>query len=304
MIGPYQKPFLQDIADPLFAKAGIQAILLRLDVIHPGISGNKWYKLKYNIEEAVAKQHNTILTFGGAYSNHIHAASIAASSAELKSIGVIRGERVEPLNPTLQDAEANGMILHFVSRTKYRERIKNEFIQELEAKFGRFYLIPEGGTNNLAIKGASEILDEIQIDFDYIITAVGTGGTVAGLISGLNGKKKVIGMPILKGDFLRSDVENLVFGHTRQHFDNWDMINEYHIGGYAKFSKDLITFINNFKTNYGVTLDPIYTGKMMFGLYDLISKHYFPTGSKIIALHTGGLQGIRGFNVRFGNLIH
>jgi 1-aminocyclopropane-1-carboxylate deaminase/D-cysteine desulfhydrase-like pyridoxal-dependent ACC family enzyme len=303
MIEPQQKPFLQDITDIVFAEGGCHLSLLRLDVIHPGISGNKWFKLKYNLEEAVLKGHDTILTFGGAYSNHIHALSIAAAMAGLKSIGVIRGERIEPLNPTLRDAEENGMNLHFISRSDYRRRNDVGFIEEMESNYGDFYLIPEGGTNSLAIKGASEILLELKEDYDCIVTSVGTGGTMAGLICGLKSAKKVIGISALKGGFLRSEVEDLVVEESGKTYKNWQIIDDYHFGGYAKFDGDLISFINEFKSKTGTALDPVYTGKMMYALNEMTRKGFFEPGKKIVALHTGGLQGNRGFNSRFGKLI-
>ncbi|NNF33712.1 MAG: 1-aminocyclopropane-1-carboxylate deaminase/D-cysteine desulfhydrase [Saprospiraceae bacterium] len=303
MIEPFQKPFLQDISNTVFAQSGCQVHLLRLDVIHPGISGNKWYKLKYNLEEAVSSGFDTILTFGGAYSNHIHASSIAAAKAGLKSIGVIRGERVEPLNPTLHDAEKNGMVLHFISRSDYRRKNETKFIGEMKRTFGDFYVVPEGGTNSLAVKGTTEILLDITEEYDYIMTSVGTGGTMAGLICGLKGGKRVIGISVLKGDFLVSEVEKLVLAYSGKSYKNWEIIEDYHFGGYAKFNEDLISFINEFRSVTGIALDPIYTGKMMSGLKKMTRKGFFKPNTKVVALHTGGLQGIRGFNDRFGNLI-
>ena len=278
--------------------------MLRLDVIHPGISGNKWYKLKYNIEEALRSGNDAILTFGGAYSNHIHATAIAASQAGLRCFGVIRGEQVEPLNPTLKDATQYGMKLNFISRTEYKEKDEESYLAQLKEKFGDFYLVPEGGTNDLAIKGTSEILEEIPIDFDHLVTSVGTGGTIAGLICGLKGKKKVVGIPVLKGGFSGAEVRQLVADYSGMDFENWQMINSYHFGGYAKYNMELVEFINRFRDIQDIPLDPVYTGKMMFGLYDLVKEDYFKPGSSLIVLHTGGLQGIRGFNQRFGNLIH
>ena len=303
MLSPNQKPFLQEIKDSIFVEADLEIYLLRLDLIHPGISGNKWYKLKYNLEEALLKDHDAILTFGGTYSNHIHATATAANRAGLKSIGVIRGERTERLNPTLKDATGQGMILQYVSRTQYRNKYEDGFISELRNRYGDFYIVPEGGSNPLAIKGASEILNEISIDYEYILTAAGTGGTMAGLVSGLKGDKNAVGISVLKGDFLKKEVEKLVFDYTGQHYNNWGIINDYHFGGYAKYTDELISFINTFKRDQDVPLDPVYTGKMMYALYDLAEKGYFRQGSRIIVTHTGGLQGIRGFNERFGKLI-
>jgi 1-aminocyclopropane-1-carboxylate deaminase/D-cysteine desulfhydrase-like pyridoxal-dependent ACC family enzyme len=301
MIVPENKPILQSIDDEIFAERDLHIQMLRLDTIHTGISGNKWYKLKYNLEEAYQSGNDTILTFGGAYSNHIHATSIAAASAGLKSIGIIRGERVDPLNPTLKDAIEQGMLLDFVSRSEYRKW--DEEGLRLQERFGSFYLVPEGGTNNFGIKGASEILHLIETDFDYVVVPVGTGGTIAGIICGLKGKKKVIGISVLKGDFLKNTVAQLVLDYGNSNYSNWSILNNYHFGGYAKFTEELLKFINSFKSDVNISLDPVYTGKMMYSLYDLALKDYFKPGTKIIAIHTGGLQGIRGFNERFGDLI-
>ena len=202
LLTPKKIPFIQEIRDPLFARQKIRFLIKREDVIHPQISGNKWHKLKYNLEEAKRRGHETLLSFGGAYSNHIYALAAAAREAGSACIGVIRGERVVPLNPTLQFAVKAGMQLHFVTREKYRVKTEASFIADLKEQFGAFYLIPEGGTNQLAVRGASEIIDETIGIFDYICCPVGTGGTIAGLVCGLRGRSKVIGFPVLKGDFL------------------------------------------------------------------------------------------------------
>ena len=277
----------------------VQLYILRLDQIHPHISGNKWYKLKYNVQEALNKKNKTILTFGGAFSNHIAAVAAAGKQNHLNIIGVIRGEEHTPLNPTLQFAQEQGMIFHYMDRATYREKDTEEVIENLKAKFGDFYLVPEGGTNDLAIKGTEEILDLIDIEFDVVCCPVGTGGTIAGIINRCPENKKALGFPALKGDFLEKYIQKLV--STQK--ENYELIHDYHFGGYAKFQPELIDFINNFKQKFKIPLDPIYTGKMMYGLCDLIEKDYFKEGSKIVAIHTGGLQGIKGFNKRFGNLV-
>ena len=216
---------------------------------------------------------------------------------------MIRGERIEPLNPTLQFAESNGMQLHFVTRSAYRNKYQPEFIQKLKSKFDDFFLVPEGGSNALAVKGCAEIIDEIDIDYDYVCSAIGTGGTLAGLILGTNNYGKVLGFPALKGgDFLQKDIVNLL-DNNANNYTNWQLITDYHFGGYAKFKPELIDFINDFKRQFNIQLEPIYTGKMLFGIFDLIQKDFFEKGTTIIAIHTGGLQGIDGFNQRFGDLI-
>lgn len=265
----------------------------REDLIHPFISGNKFRKLKYNIKEAKIVKANTLLTFGGAFSNHIAAVAYAGKESGFKTIGIIRGEELgvkEDLNPTLKFAKTCGMHLVFVSREDFRKKTNSEFIDRLRSDFGDFYLIPEGGTNTLAVKGCEEILQANDFNFDYICCAVGTGGTISGLINASKKHQKILGFPALKGDFLQQDIRKFA------NQDNWELINDYHFGGYGKITSELITFINKFKNNHNIPLDPIYTGKMLFGIFDLIEKGFFPKDSKILAIHTGGLQGVTGIN--------
>lgn len=267
----------------------------REDLIHPYLSGNKWYKLKYNLQEAKRLKKDSLLTFGGAYSNHIYSTSAAGKIINLDTIGIIRGEEHTPLNPTLSFAKANGMKLFYLNRKSYRKKNSSEIINELEIKFGDFYLLPEGGTNELAVKGCREILNSINIDFDYICCPCGTGGTIAGLISGLKGKKFALGFAVLKGaSFLKEDVSALLIKVDNNKYDNWDINLDYHFGGYAKYNRELLKFVYEFVSKNKISIEPIYTGKMFFGIYDLISKGYFPDGSKIVAIHTGGLQGFNG----------
>lgn len=262
---------------------------------HPYVSGNKLRKLKYNLIEAKKQHKTTLLTFGGAFSNHIAAVAFAGQEQGFRTIGVIRGEELEnakPLNATLSFAKSCGMQFKFVTREAFRDKTSKGFREVLEYEFGDFFLIPEGGTNTFAIKGCEEILEEVDGAFDYICCPVGTGGTISGLINASQSHQKIIGFPALKGDFLREEISKFVIK------TNWELISDYHFGGYAKLNNELIHFINQFKIRYDVPLDPIYTGKMMFGIYDLISKGYFKNGSKILAIHTGGLQGIEGMNAK------
>ena len=245
--------------------------------------------------EAKEQNKDTLLTFGGAYSNHIYAVAAAGKLYNLKTIGIIRGEEHTPLNPTLSFATANGMNLYYLDRKSYRTKYSSEMINELQNKFGEFYLLPEGGTNELAVKGCREIMDNIIIDFDFICCPCGTGGTIAGLISGLKGEKFALGFSVLKeASFLLDDVSNLLKKVDGKKYDNWDINLNYHFGGYAKFNKELVKFIYEFSKKNKIPIGPIYTGKMLFGIYDLVSKGFFPKGSKIIAIHTGGLQGLNG----------
>ena len=284
---------------PVLEEKKIHLFIKREDEIHPFVSGNKFRKLKYNIEEAIRTKKKTLLTFGGAYSNHIVATAVAGKLSGLKTIGVIRGEelannleKVLQENKTLKEAHKNGMELEFISREDYRNKQTLSSIEKLKNKFGDFYLIPEGGTNDLAIKGCKEILANEDEKFDYICVAVGTGGTIVGLIeSDLKKDQKIIGFPALKGDFLFKEVNEMT-----NKKDNWKLNNDYHFGGYGKYNEELIHFINQFKEQTNILLDPIYTGKMMFGVLDLISKNYFKPKSNILVIHTGGLQGIEGIN--------
>ncbi|WP_299227104.1 1-aminocyclopropane-1-carboxylate deaminase/D-cysteine desulfhydrase [uncultured Psychroserpens sp.] len=260
---------------------------------HEFISGNKLRKLKYNLKEAKRLKKNVLLTFGGAFSNHIAAVAYAGKEYGFETIGVIRGEELvnsAKLNPTLAFARECGMTFKFISRHEYRTKTDVLFIEKLRNEFGDFYLIPEGGTNVLAVKGCEEILTVADKKFDYICCPVGTGGTISGLINSSYNTQKIIGFPALKGDFLQEEI--IKFANN----SNWELISEYHFGGYAKINEQLVHFINQFKSRHKVALDPIYTGKMMFGIYDLLDKGYFKKGSKILAIHTGGLQGIDGMN--------
>jgi 1-aminocyclopropane-1-carboxylate deaminase len=271
----------------------VSLYIKREDLLHPYVSGNKFRKLKYNLVQAKRENKQTLLTFGGAFSNHILAVAAAGKAQGFKTIGIIRGEELKDKiaeNPTLKKAQDLGMVFEFVDREIFREKSSPKFIQQLAEKFEYFYLIPEGGTNDLAVKGCEEILTATDEEFDYICCAVGTGGTISGLINCSKYSQQVLGFPALKGDLFREDICKFVSK------SNWDLIADYHFGGYAKVSEELILFINDFYQKHKVPLDPIYTGKMLFGVMDLINKNYFPENSKILVIHTGGLQGIAGMN--------
>ena len=284
----------KEISHPLLKEKKIKLFIKRIDLIHPFISGNKWYKLKYNLIEAEKQNLKTIITFGGAYSNHIAATAFASRIKGLKSIGIIRGEKHCLLNDTLKFAKENGMEIYYVSRMEYRDKHKSNFIDKIKDNFDDCYLIPEGGTNDLAIKGAEEIL-EYNDTQDYICTAIGTGGTISGILNSCEENQKVLGFPAIKGS---ENIEKDISIWTKN--QNWELITDYHFGGYAKISEKLINFILDFYDKNNVPLDAIYTGKMMLGILDLIDKDYFPKGSSILAIHTGGLQGNRGINERLG----
>ena len=277
---------------------GISLVMKREDLIHPFVSGNKFRKLKYNLLQAKTENQSTLLTFGGAYSNHIAAVAYAGKEKGFQTIGIIRGDelgdKIES-NPTLKFAQECGMQFEFVSREDYRLKTYSAFFEQLENKFGSFYLIPEGGTNAFAIKGCEEILTQEDGIFDYVACAIGTGGTISGVINSAFRYQKILGFPALKGDFLQDEIRNFVQN------ENWELITEYHFGGYAKVNDELIAFINWFFEQTQIPLDPVYTGKMVFGVFDLINKNYFPENSKILLIHTGGLQGIQGMNLKLKN---
>ena len=286
----YNRTPILELRDSLLEEASIRLFIKCEYLNHPLVSGNKWWKLKYNLEEASRLGHKKLLTFGGAYSNHIYATAAAAKELGFEAIGIIRGEETLPLNSTLAFAKEKGMQLHYVTREDYRKKTEPDFQKKLTDLFGDFYLIPEGGTNELAARGVTEFANLLsqETEFDYLCLPVGTGGTIAGIISGLNANRKIIGFPVLKGaQFLETEVRS----YTDK--ENWQLIYNYHFGGYAKSTKELIDFMDGFERVHHIPLDPIYTSKMIFGIFDLVRKRFFETGSSIMVLHTGGLQGRR-----------
>jgi 1-aminocyclopropane-1-carboxylate deaminase len=271
--------------------------ILRLDTLHPPIGGNKYFKLKYNIEEADKQNLQTILTFGGAFSNHIFATALAGRLYNKNTIGVIRGED-DVQNPTLQFCKKQGMRLHFVSRDAYKEKTSERFLTDLKNRFGDFYLLHEGGTNAHAVKGTAEILLGIELNYERIFCAVGTGGTLAGILSTPDLRTRVIGISVLKGhDALTEKIASLILLKNT----NWEINCNYHLGGYAKYNAELIRFINQFQYNYKIPLDPVYTGKVFFAVFDMIDKNVIKAEQKILVIHTGGMQGWQGWNYRYKN---
>ncbi len=276
----------------------ISVSIRREDLMHPFISGNKLRKLKYNLVQAKAENHDTLLTFGGAFSNHIAATAYAGREYGFKTIGIIRGDELERKieeNPTLRFAQECGMQFKFVTREIYRHKTEAYFIENLRCEFGNFYCVPEGGTNDLAVQGCAEILSQKDSEYDFVCCAVGTGGTISGLINSSLPHQKILGFPALKGEFLNDEICKFVQNK------NWELITDYHFGGYGKVNPELIDFINQFYLENQIPLDPIYTGKMVFGVMDLISTNYFPEHSKILLIHTGGIQGIAGMNIKLRN---
>ncbi|MCE9539827.1 MAG: pyridoxal-phosphate dependent enzyme [Bacteroidetes bacterium] len=311
---------LQAINDAVTKNHGIHLFILRTDLNHPHISGNKLFKLKYNLLEAEKKNIKTLLTFGGAFSNHISATAAAGKEYGVKTIGIIRGEPYPVLNPTLQFAMECGMELHYVPRILYRNKkelydyVYKQFLQET------FYLIPEGGSNELGVLGCKEITGYINTDFDYVCSPCGTGATITGIVLSLKNNQKAIGFQILKAEgYIKNEVEEwlkkepnirLARGNNESGNDigaiivqnNWSINENYHFGGYAKTQTELTGFINWFEETNHVPLDFIYTGKMMFGIYDMIGKGFFKKGETIVAVHTGGLQGNAGVKFLSGQI--
>ena len=290
---------LTEIFDPILVDKQIKLFIKREDLTDEFISGNKWYKLKYNLIEAEKLGYKTLLTFGGAFSNHIHATVAAGKKYKFKTIGVIRGEEHLPLNPTLESAQANGMILEYLDRKSYRNKYDKGLIDRLRNKYGDFYLIPEGGSNHLAIKGVAEIIPGLDNNFDFICSACGTGGTLAGLVLGLNSKSFALGFSVLKGGgFLYQNIRSLLSHYQKENLNNWQINLDYHFGGYAKINRELIKFCKDFEIQHNIPIEPIYTGKMLYGVFNLIDNNYFRRQSTIVAIHTGGLQGLKGLKQR------
>lgn len=284
----------QAIELPVIKRHGVTLTLKREDLLFPLLSGNKFRKLKYNLEYARKEGFQTLLTFGGAFSNHLHATAAAGKHYGFRTIGLVRGEELaeRPLNPTLASARENGMQLEFVSRETYRRKAERPFLEFLQGRYGPVFILPEGGTNERAVQGCAEILGEADREFSHICCPVGTGGTLAGLARSARGDQQVLGYPALRGEGLEAELRSWIPGA------HWRLVGAYHFGGYGKVSRELVDFINGFRKATGVALDPVYTGKMMYGILEGIRREELPEGSRILAIHTGGLQGIAGMNMR------
>ncbi|WP_460336177.1 1-aminocyclopropane-1-carboxylate deaminase/D-cysteine desulfhydrase [Actinoallomurus acanthiterrae] len=279
---------VEELVDSRLAARSVRLLLKRDDLINPEIPGNKWRKIKYNLEAARRDGHETLLTFGGAYSNHIRAVSAAGHYFGFRTIGVIRGEPHEPLNPVLAYAVEQGMTLTYMDRTAYRRKHESDVVERLHDEFGEFYLLPEGGSNALAVRGCAEIPEEITEHFTAICCPVGTGGTLAGVAAGLQAGQEAIGFAVLKGGgFLSDEVRELqerTYGRER---GRWRIELDYHFGGYAKQEPGLTAFIDDFADKHGLQLDRIYGAKMMYGIFDLVGRGRFAEGSGIVAVITG-----------------
>jgi len=286
---------LERIFHPIFEKHQLIVSVKRDDHIHPIISGNKWRKLKFNLLFAKNNNYKGIISFGGSFSNHIHALAFACQQQGLNSIGIIRGESDYASNYTLTMAQQWGMAINFVDRKTYRLREDTDYLENLKQKYPDHLLVPEGGSNKLALGGVGEIITELnqQCEFDTLLTPVGSGGTLAGLIQADNNQHQLLGISVLKQDgYLTEQVNHLL--SEEQHFYNWQILSEFHRGGYAKFSKEDEQRIVNFNLQTGFVFEPVYSGKMLLAFLDLIEQGYFSKGQRIVLLHTGGLQGIGG----------
>lgn len=289
----FKPSILTKIDDPLLEQYQIELWMKRDDLLHPVISGNKWRKLKYILDHALALGADTLISMGGAYSNHLHALAYVGKVLGLKTIGLVRGEQSEVLTPTLLDMKNWGMELRFVSRTDYRLLRQYKNHHNLPGLKPRQYWLPEGGALVLALKGIAELVTEIEIPYDTLCVPCGTGTTLAGIIDAVPGSASVLGFSALKNaDFLTADVNVML----SQSCNNWQINLDYHFGGFAKINTGLSAFIDDFELKTTIPLEPIYTGKMVYAVYDLIKKHGFKAGERIIAIHTGGLQGKRGLN--------
>ncbi|MFN6479361.1 1-aminocyclopropane-1-carboxylate deaminase/D-cysteine desulfhydrase [Nostoc sp. DedQUE07] len=290
-------PPLQQINSEIARHAGVELYVLRLDLMHPWVNGNKWFKLKYNLLEAKKKNFTTLLTFGGAYSNHIYATAAAGNLFGFRTIGVIRGEERLPLNATLGFAVKQGMQLVYLNREMYRQRNTPALEEYLRQSFGEVFIIPEGGSNLNGVRGCTEIIDRAA--FNHICVACGTATTLAGIALSLHEGQKAIAFPVLKnGTFLAQEIESLLTNYLASDLPtpynspaSWELVCDYHFGGYAKVNDELLLFSQQFTQEHGVPLDYVYTAKMFYGVMDLLQQGFFCRGDRLLLVHTGGLQG-------------
>jgi 1-aminocyclopropane-1-carboxylate deaminase len=281
---------VDQIKDKLLDEKKISLSIVRLDKIHPVISGNKLFKLHYFLEACIHSAHKTILSFGGAYSNHLVATAYSCKKHGLKSVGIVRGEQPLRLSHTLKQCIEYGMQLKFISRDDYATKDEEDFIKKLPDEFGKFLLIPEGGFHPAGARGASLIMQLLDKTYTHICCATGTATTIAGLLLSIEKHQQVIGINVLKG---MNDIDERISFLTENKvpMEQLTTLNDYHFGGYAKYTPGLISFMNRIYQQYQLPLDFVYTAKMLYGVLDAAKKGMFPEGSKIACLHTGGLQG-------------
>ncbi|MEH1975209.1 MAG: pyridoxal-phosphate dependent enzyme [Nostoc sp.] len=301
-------PPIQQINSKIAHHAGVNLYVLRLDLMHPWVNGNKWFKLKYNLLEAKEKNFTTLLTFGGAYSNHIYATAAAGNLFGFRTIGVIRGEERLPLNPTLSFAVQQGMQLVYLNREMYRQRNTPALEEYLRQRFGEVFIIPEGGSNLNGVRGCIEIVGDAMptagyaYAFNHICVACGTATTLAGIALSLHEEQRAIAFPVLKnGSFLVKEIEILLTNYLTSDLPSpysspasWELVCDYHFGGYAKVNDELLLFSQQFTQEHGIPLDYVYTAKMFYGVMDLLQQGFFCKGDRLLLVHTGGLQGNAG----------
>ncbi|MFI7536168.1 1-aminocyclopropane-1-carboxylate deaminase/D-cysteine desulfhydrase [Streptosporangium sp. NPDC049376] len=279
---------LTELCDPRLAGAGVRLLLKRDDLIHPDLPGNKWRKLRYNLTRAAELGHDTLLTFGGAYSNHLRAVAAAGARFGFRTVGVVRGEEHLPLNEVLAFAVGRGMRLTYLDRTTYRAKHTAPVIETLRERFGRFYLLPEGGSNAQAVHGCAELPGEIAVPYDVVCCPVGTGGTLAGIAAGLEPGRRALGVSVLRGGgFLTEEVTRLqteAYGHAS---GNWSIALDFHSGGYARSDAALDAFVTDFTARHGLRLDRIYVAKMMRAIFTMTEDGVFPPGTVLVAVITG-----------------
>ena len=269
-----------------------QISLKRDELLHPVISGNKWRKLKYALLEAQQKHVQHIISFGGGFSNHLHALGYCCNRLNIRFTAIVRGDYSSNLSPMLQDLISWRAELSYVDRLTYQQRDDAEYLASLQQQYPEATIIPEGGSQTLALQGVGEIISELEEEYDYVIAPVGSGGTLAGLINHPQFKAHVVGIAVLKGKGYLEDLVNALLPAVQSN-ENWHINHQYHQGGYAKSNVELDCFCKEFHQQTGVQIEPVYSGKLLFALRDLVQKSGFAMASKILVLHTGGLQGAR-----------
>ncbi|MEH6551083.1 MAG: pyridoxal-phosphate dependent enzyme [Pseudomonadales bacterium] len=295
---------LQSLETDASRQAGVSLFVLRLDLIDTYISGNKWFKLQHNLAEAAHLECKGIASFGGMWSNHLHALAAIGKQRNVPTMGIVRGHDHGELTATLQDCRNWGMQLHFVGPTEYRE-LKRDHSGVLQSRFGGWHVVPEGGANSLGVKGCEDIgkllADADEGPFDEVLLPVGTGATLAGLAVGLGQSARISGISVLKGAVsLAAEIQDFIAGRD---VANWQLLHDYHHGGYGRLSRELAFFITDFVSKTGIPLEPVYSGKLFFAAMSLIEQGYFARGSRIVLLHTGGLQGLRGMQARMDSML-
>lgn len=287
---------IQQIRAPELDAAGVSLHIKRDDLLHPTIQGNKWRKLKYNLKAMKQAQKSALLTFAGPFSNHLYATAMACKQFGIQGSAIIRGPQLDQNNPTIRFANACDITLHAVSRQEYRLRNDPDYLAQLQHRFPDTFIVPEGGSNQYALQGCQELAQSLP-ESNFVCCAVGSGGTLAGMLDGLSSDCQLLGISVLKGaQYLNNEVQRLN-PHAAQH-TNWQILHDYHDGGYGKFSASLWQFCLRMRKQHALPLEPIYTGKLMYALWQLIAHGYFPRGSHVIAIHSGGLQGLDGLRYR------